>query len=61
MGREGVFEKPARIIRMEDFLTSLITEVISADSLIKKIKELFIENCTRYLEEIGGLNRFLFT
>jgi uroporphyrinogen decarboxylase len=50
----GVFEQPARIMRMEDFLSSLITEVKFADKVMEKIKDLYIENCSRYLEEIGN-------
>jgi len=50
----GVFEQPARIMRMEDFLSSLISNVKFADKVMEKIKDLYIENCSRYLEEIGN-------
>jgi uroporphyrinogen decarboxylase len=50
----GVLEQPARIMRMESFLSSLIDNVKFADKVMDKIKELYIENCLRYLEEIGN-------
>lgn len=49
----GIFEQPSRIMGMERFLTSIITDVKFADRIMEKITELYIGNCLRYLEELG--------
>jgi uroporphyrinogen decarboxylase len=49
----GVFEQPARIMGMERFLTSIALNEKFANMAMEKITELYIENCERYLNEIG--------
>lgn len=51
----GIFEQPSRIMGMELFLSSLAADKNFADKVMEKITELYIENCRRYLEEIGDL------
>jgi uroporphyrinogen decarboxylase len=49
----GVFEQPARIMGMERFLTSIALDKKFANKAMEKVTELYIENCRRYLDEIG--------
>jgi len=49
----GVFEQPARIIGMENFLTSIALNEKFANMAMEKITELYIENCEHYLNKIG--------
>lgn len=49
----GIFEQPCRIMGMELFLTSLVTNEKFANEVMEKIAELYIENCLRYLDELG--------
>jgi len=49
----GVFEQPARIMSMERFLISIVLNEKFANMAMEKITELYIENCERYLNEIG--------
>lgn len=49
----GVFEQPARIMGMERFLTSIALNEKFANMAMEKITELYVENCERYLNEIG--------
>jgi uroporphyrinogen decarboxylase len=57
----GIFEQPARMMGMENFLLSLALEPKFADALMEGITELYIENCNRYLEQLGKyLHVFVF-
>ena len=49
----GVFEQPARMMGMELFLTSLALDEKFADTVMERITEIYIENCNRYLDELG--------
>lgn len=49
----GIFEQPARIMGMERFLTSIVANERFANIVMEKITELYMENCTRYLDEVG--------
>jgi uroporphyrinogen decarboxylase len=49
----GIFEQPARIMGMELFLMSLASDEKFADTMMEKITEIYIENCNRYLDELG--------
>jgi len=49
----GIFEQPCRIMGMERFLTSLVTNKRFANEVMEKITELYIENSSQYLDEIG--------
>ncbi|MGM0366545.1 MAG: uroporphyrinogen decarboxylase family protein [Actinomycetota bacterium] len=51
----GIFEQPSRIMGMEPFLASLAEDEKFANEIMEKITELYIENCSRYLEQIGSL------
>jgi len=49
----GIFEQPARIMGLERFLTSIAANEKFANAVMEKITDLYIENCTRYLDEVG--------
>ncbi|MHB8278315.1 MAG: uroporphyrinogen decarboxylase family protein [Candidatus Humimicrobiaceae bacterium] len=49
----GIFEQPSRIMGMELFLTSLMTNQKFANEIMEKIAELYIENSLCYLDELG--------
>ena len=49
----GIFEQPARTMGLENFLRALLTEPAFADRMMEQITEIYIESCTRYLEEVG--------
>jgi uroporphyrinogen decarboxylase len=49
----GIFEQPSRMMGMDRFLLSLALDPHFADTLMEKITELYIENCNRYLDEVG--------
>jgi len=49
----GIFEQPARIMGMENFLVALKTDRQFADRLMGQITELYIECANRYLETVG--------
>jgi uroporphyrinogen decarboxylase len=46
----GIFEQPARVMGLENFLMALITEPAFADRLMETITDIYIESCNRYLE-----------
>ncbi|MFC2086687.1 uroporphyrinogen decarboxylase family protein [Bacteroidota bacterium] len=49
----GIFEQPARIMGMEMFLLSLLSDEHFANTVMEKITEIYIENCNKYLDELG--------
>ena len=49
----GIFEQGSRVMGMENFLKSLITEPIFADRLMDKITDIYIESCNNYLDQVG--------
>lgn len=49
----GVFEQPSRIMGMERFLMSLAANEKFANMVMEKIVELYLENTSRFLDEIG--------
>lgn len=57
----GVFEQPSRMMGMDRFLLSLALDPKFADTVMEKITDLYIENCSRYLDQLGGyLDVFLY-
>jgi uroporphyrinogen decarboxylase len=57
----GIFEQPARIMGMELFLQSLLSDEKFADTLMEKITELYIINCNKYLDAVGDyINVFVY-
>ena len=49
----GIFEQPARVMGMQNFLMSLLSEPAFADRLMGTITDIYIESCNRYLEQVG--------
>jgi uroporphyrinogen decarboxylase len=49
----GIFEQPARIMGLQNFLMALVTEPAFADRLMETITDIYIESCNSYLEEVG--------
>ena len=49
----GIFEQPARIMGMQNFLMALLTEPAFADRLMGTITDIYIESCNRYLDHVG--------
>lgn len=49
----GIFEQPARVMGLENFLMALVTEPAFADRLMETITDIYIESCNRYLEYVG--------
>ena len=49
----GIFEQPARVMGMEKFLMTLLTEPAFADRLMGTITDIYIESCNRYLDHVG--------
>jgi uroporphyrinogen decarboxylase len=49
----GIFEQPARVMGLESFLMALVTEPAFADRLMGTITDIYIESCSRYLEQVG--------
>jgi uroporphyrinogen decarboxylase len=49
----GIFEQPARIMGMADFLMALKAEPEFSERLMEHITDLYIECCDRYLDEVG--------
>lgn len=49
----GIFEQPARVMGLENFLMALVTDASFADQLMEKITEIYIEACIRYLDQVG--------
>ncbi|HEX9074489.1 MAG TPA: uroporphyrinogen decarboxylase family protein, partial [Anaerolineae bacterium] len=49
----GIFEQPARMMGMENFLMALVSERKFADRLMEQIADLYIESCNNYLDQVG--------
>jgi uroporphyrinogen decarboxylase len=49
----GIFEQPARVMGLENFLMALVSEPAFADRLMETITDIYIESCNRYLERVG--------
>jgi uroporphyrinogen decarboxylase len=49
----GIFEQPARVIGLENFLMALVLEPQFADRLMDRITDIYIESCSNYLDELG--------
>ena len=49
----GIFEQPARVMGLQNFLMALISEPAFADRLMEMITDIYIESCSNYLEQVG--------
>ena len=49
----GIFEQPARVMGLQNFLMALLTEPAFADRLMETITDIYIESCNNYLEYVG--------
>jgi uroporphyrinogen decarboxylase len=49
----GIFEQPARVMGLENFLMALISEPAFADRLMETITDIYIESCNNYLDYVG--------
>src|SRR4030042_961631 len=49
----GIFEQPARVMGLENFLMALLKTPAFADRLMQTITDIYIESCNRYLEFVG--------
>ncbi|HVM72687.1 MAG TPA: hypothetical protein VMT91_13075, partial [Anaerolineales bacterium] len=49
----GIFEQPARVMGLENFMMALVAEPVFADRLMAGITDLYIESCNRYLDQVG--------
>jgi uroporphyrinogen decarboxylase len=49
----GIFEQPARIMGLENFLVALVREPRFADRMMEQITDIYIESCSNYLEQVG--------
>ncbi len=49
----GIFEQPARVMGLQNFLMALISEPAFADRLMETITDIYIEFCNRYLDYVG--------
>ncbi len=49
----GIFEQPARIMGLEKFLMTLVSEPKFADRLMERITDIYIESCNSYLDYVG--------
>jgi uroporphyrinogen decarboxylase len=49
----GIFEQPARIMGLENFLMALIHEPKFADRMMERITDIYIESCNNYLDLLG--------
>jgi uroporphyrinogen decarboxylase len=50
----GIFEQPARVMGLQNFLMALVTEPAFADRLMETITDIYIESCNRYLDFVGS-------
>jgi uroporphyrinogen decarboxylase len=50
----GIFEQPARVMGLENFLMALVTEPAFANRLMEIITDIYIESCNAYLEQVGS-------
>ncbi len=49
----GIFEQPARVMGLENFLMALVAEPKFADRLMQQITDIYIESCNNYLAQLG--------
>jgi len=49
----GIFEQPARVMGLQNFMMTLLTEPAFADRLMGTITDIYIESCNRYLDYVG--------
>ncbi len=49
----GIFEQPARVMGLQNFLMALISEPRFADRLMETITDIYIECCNNYLDQVG--------
>ena len=49
----GIFEQPARMMGMQNFLMALVAEPRFADRLMEAITDIYIESCNNYLDQVG--------
>ncbi len=49
----GIFEQPARVMGLQNFLMALLTAPQFADRLMEQITDIYIESCNRYLDHVG--------
>ncbi len=49
----GIFEQPARVMGLQNFLMALISEPAFADRLMDTIADIYIESCNDYLDQVG--------
>ncbi len=49
----GIFEQPARVMGLENFLMALVSEPRFADRLMEQITDIYIESSNCYLDEVG--------
>ena len=49
----GIFEQPARVMGLQNFLMAMISEPTFADRLMETITDLYIELCNNYLDPVG--------
>ena len=49
----GIFEQPARVMGLENFLMALAAEPKFADRLMEQITDVYIDSCNNYLEQMG--------
>jgi len=50
----GIFEQPARIMGLPNFLMALVSEPAFADRLMDQVTDLYIESCNSYLDRVGA-------
>ena len=49
----GIFEQPARVMGLQNFLMALVSEPAFADRLMETITDIYIESCNNYLDQVG--------
>ncbi len=49
----GIFEQPARVMGLQNFMMALLTEPQFADRLMEQITDIYIESCNSYLDHVG--------
>ncbi len=49
----GIFEQPARMMGLQNFLMAILSEPKFADRLMGAITDIYIESCNNYLDQVG--------
>jgi uroporphyrinogen decarboxylase len=49
----GIFEQPARVMGLPNFLMALASEPEFADRMMEQITDIYIESCNNYLDQVG--------